>query len=324
MPKDLIHFTIAERTASRLTDSRFAPFLDLDADGLLLGSVFHDVLFYATGDGSRRLTSLADKLHGSDGQDTFTLIRMQVRHAAQAKEPSLPITLLVGMVSHLFADVVMHPMVWHFSGDYYSEDTQTRTMSRQRHRAMESLMDMVACPEKLGRARYNLRILIRRHSARMAQSLPLATLAQTAHMGVDEMHSGLDHAWRTYSTLQMLFPIPLLARSFYALRRYLPKNIAEIAPLFYAPQLLDQAKLLQGDINYTHPVTRENMTATLSDLMDNAASLAERFCRQLEPALFDSQPLKQSQIGPSLDSGIPHTPTSSIVHFADPPFPNLD
>jgi len=324
VPKDLIHFTIAERTAARLADTRFAPCLNKETDGLLLGSVFHDTFFYAVGHGAEQLNSLADRIHGDKGQDTFTLIRMQARHAANATDNSLPAAILVGMISHLFADVTLHPVVWHFTGDYYADDSQARTMSRQRHRAMESLMDMVICPEKLGRSRYKLRILLRRCNTLLSHGLPIKELAKTARIGVHDMHADLLSAWINFARLQAAFPIPWLARILFALRPHLPNYLAEITTLFYTPQLLSLASFIQDEISYAHPVTNEKLSSTLESLMDEAVCHAEALCRQLEPAIFDGKPIHLPKPGPSLDAGMAGVATSSMLHYATPPFPQLD
>lgn len=324
MPKDLIHFTIAEQTAARLSDTRFAPCLNKNRDGLLLGSVFHDAFFYAMGSGAKQLTSLADRFHGDKGQDTFSLIRMQAQHAANETDRSLPAALLVGMISHLCADVALHPLVWHFTGDYYAEDPQTRTMSRQRHRAMESLMDMVISPDKLGRPRYRLRILLRRCNTLLSHGLPINELAKSARMETRDMQNSLLSAWKTFARIQAVTPVPWLAHSLFTLRPYLPNYLAEIATLFYAPQLMKQAKFIQDEISYTHPVTNEKRTSPLKSLIDEAVTQAEALCRQLETTVFDGKTINLPAPGPSLDAGMVGVPTSSMLHYATPPFPTLD
>ena len=237
MPKELIHFTVAERTARRLADSRFAPCLDREPDGLLLGAVFHDALFYAVTPGGRPLESLSHTLHGAAGQDTFTLIRMQGEHAASSPNALLPAALLVGMVSHLFADVVMHPLVWHLTGNYYADDPAAKSRARQCHRALESLMDMVACPDMLGHGQYRLRRMLKACPDLIDQGLPVASLADLAGMNHKAARIQLATAWSTFAILQSAFPRTITARTLFALRPYLPRFLAEIATLFYAPQL---------------------------------------------------------------------------------------
>lgn len=323
MPKELIHFTVAERTAQRLADTRFAPCIESQPDGLLLGSVFHDALFYAVTPGGRPLESLSHQLHGADGQDTFMLIRLQAEHVAQTGQNALPVAVLVGMISHLYADVVMHPLIWYLTGNYYADDTTSKSMARQRHRALESLMDMVACPDKLGHARYKLRRMLKQCDTLLSQGLPVAAIGYLADMNHEHTEAQLTIAWSCFSILQAVYPSRMLAGSLSTLRPYLPRFLAEIATLFYAPQLMKQAEFLRSDILYRHPVTGEELSATLDGLIDAAARQAEELCRRLEPAIFDGQQISLPGVGPSMDAGLSGVPTEKMLHFATPLFPDL-
>lgn len=323
MPKELIHFTVAERTATRLSNTRFAPCLNAEKDGLLLGAVCHDTLFYAITPGSKAIKSLAHTLHGSKGEDTHTLLRLQVAHAAKNPKASLPIALLVGMVSHFCADVIMHPMVYHFTGDYYTENPNKRSIARQHHRALESLMDMVACPEKIGQSRYSLRLLLRRCSNFIETGLPMAGLTRMTHLSKAEVQKGMEASWITFALLQAAYPISWLGRVLFEIRRYAPASLAEITTLFYAPQLLKQADKLSNTISYTHPITGEPVESSLNTLMDEAASMAESLCRTLEPAVFEGKEIDLTHQGPSLDAGMVDVTTNDMRHFAHPRFPHL-
>lgn len=326
MPKDLIHFAIAGRTAALLAGTRLAPCLVAERHGLLLGSVLHDALFYATPPDGAPLERLAHRLHGASGEDTFALIRLLADHAAQAwagQGATLPVALLVGAVSHLYADVVMHPMVWHLSGDYYAADKAARSMARQRHRALESLMDMVACPAMLGRARFSLRLMLRRCPGLLDHGLPVARLGAMADMTPEAATRALARAWRTFALFQTAYSTRALARAAFALRPWLPRPAAELAALAYAPQLLEQAAFLSGAIPFCHPVTGEPRTASLDALMDEAAARAAALCRRLEPAIFDRQQALPDESGPSMDTGQPGVSTRDMRHFAAPPFPRL-
>lgn len=324
MPKELIHFTIAERTAQRLTGTRFEACLTKENSALLLGSVLHDALFYAALPGGKPLEALSHKLHGARGQDSFDIIRIQTMHATEAKDKSLPTALLVGLVSHLCADVTMHPLVYHFTGDYYDDDPAAKSLTRQRHRALESLMDMVACPDKIGRASYLLRHLIRRCPNLTVTGLPLSKWATLADMTPDETAKQLRRAWLLFALLQSWLPITGLARALFAIRSFAPAYVAELAMLFYAPQLRLQAQFLSGTINYVHPVTGAPLSASLEDLMNEAADNAADICCRLESVVFDGSPLDLPDQGPSMDAGLSGVSTREMLHFAENPFPLLD
>ena len=323
MPKDLIHFKVAMMTADRLDDTRFAPCLRRERTGLLLGAVFHDGLFYAATRSSRPLAPLADRLHGAHGEDTFALLRLQAGHAASAPNRDLAAALLAGMASHLFADVAMHPLVWHLSGHYYADAPREMTLARQHHRALESLMDMVACPEMLGSASFSLRRLLRAAGPNLFDALPVDGLAEMAGVDAHAARTGLRAALAVHARLQAAYPSTLAARLLHALMPVLPNAAREIATLFYAPQLMAQADRLRGAIRYRHPVTGEEAAATLDELMARAADQAAELCRQLEAAVFLDAPPELPDNGPSLDAGLAGTPAAAMRHFADHPFPKL-
>lgn len=324
MPKDLIHFKIAEQTAHKLTDTQFGACIHQENDALLLGSVMHDALFYAVTPGGLRLEALGHRLHGADGQDTFDFIRLQARHAKAAKDKTLPAAILVGLISHLYADAVIHPLVWHMTGNYYDDNPEAKSATRQRHRALESLMDMVACPEMMGRARYRLRTMLHRCPSLLTDGIPIPEIGDMALLLPDTTQKQLGHAWTIFSSLQWTFSLTGLARTLFAMRRILPRHVIEIAMLYYAPQLLKQAESVSGDIHYLNPLTGRTLSASLEQLMENAATKAASLCRQLEPAIFGEAPVVIPGPGPSLDAGVTKIGTDKLRFFATPSFPNLE
>ena len=255
MPKDLIHFKVAMKTADRLTDTRFGPCLKDQIPGLLLGAAFHDGLFYGVTKTARPLEKLAHRLHGADGHDTYDLIRLQAAHAATADNQPLAAALLVGMVSHLFADAVIHPLVWHLSGHYYADKPGEKTLARQHHRALESLMDMAFCPAMLRRPLFSIRRLLRSVGAGLFDALPIDGLAEMANVPAEATRSGLCASLHVHAGFQTAYQIAPLARLLFMLMPVLPDTAREIATLFYAPQLMAQAGRIAGPIDHRHPVT---------------------------------------------------------------------
>lgn len=322
MPKELIHFKIAQRTAALLKNTAFEPCLATHPQSLLLGSVFHDALFYGVTSPARPLERLAHALHGADGQDSYALLRQQTHHAA-SDSTGIAAAMLVGMTSHVFADIVMHPMIWYFSGDYYADNEDERFSAHQHHRALESLMDMIACPEMIGRTRYSVRLMLKHVGDGVATGIPLNDLAELAGIKSDEARKGLYSAWSVFAIFQSLFPLRSLASSLFATLPWLPKPVARLATLFYAPKLMHQADVLSGGIQYVHPVTGEKTLTTLKKLIENAATQASEFCRTLEPVVFKGSQQALPSNGPSMDSGLSGISTRQMHHFAPTPFPKL-
>lgn len=323
MPKELIHFKVAQMTAGHLAGTRLGQCADASPQGLLVGAVFHDVLFYAVTAKARPVKHLAHALHGADGQDTFALLRLQAAHAASVQDSGLAAALLVGMTSHLYADATMHPMVWHLSGDYYADEPKQQSLARQRHRALESLMDMVTCPATVGKPLFSLRRLLRSLGPDLYDAIPVRHLADMAISSQKSMREGLSSSFRIYAMLQAALGIRPLARSFHALMPLLPDSAREITTLFYAPQLMRQSAEVSGGIRHNHPVTGLESTASLDEMVEEAAHRAATACRAMEPGIFEGKPLDFPGTGPSLDAGLPDTPTTAMRRFASSPFPEL-
>ena len=323
MPKELIHFKTAEKTVALLADTRFAPGLEAYPQGVLLGAVFHDALFYGATPRALPMTRMAHRIHGARGEDTYALLRLQARHAARAPNRDLACALLVGMASHLWADTVMHPMVWHLTGDYYAASRREKSLARQRHRALESLMDMTACPEMVGRPLYRIRNQLASLGSDLYEALPLDGMAELAGIKPDKAGPALASAFKVFAGFQGLFPVRWLARALYAASAWLPDTAREITALFYAPQWLDQADRVTGPIRYHDPVSGEVREESLAELMDRAAVRAEALCRRLEPAVFDGAGQVLPEIGPSLDSGRRGAGTKEMRHMAEHFFPSL-
>lgn len=323
MPKDLIHFKVARMTADRLAGTRFAPALDTCLPGLLLGAVFHDALFYGATKRARPFARLAHRLHGAGGQDTYRLIRLQAAHAAQADNRNMAAALLVGMVSHLFADVVMHPMVWHLSGHYYADDKREKTLARQHHRALESLMDMAVCPEMVGRPLFLARNLLLAAGDVLYDALPVNELAALAETPPEQAPSGIRTAFRIYAGLQSAFPVKFLSRTLFTIMPLLPDAAREIIALFYAPQLKAQTGTIDGNIDYRHPVTGVAASSTIVDMMTEAADRAAGLCTELEGSVFNGRPVELPEDGPSMDAGLSGLSADAMRYFVASSLPKL-
>ncbi|WP_319472072.1 zinc dependent phospholipase C family protein [uncultured Pseudodesulfovibrio sp.] len=324
MPKELTHFKIAERTATRLGDTRFSAALSRCPQGLLLGSILPDVAFYGVLPTCRPIRSLGNTIHGSGNNDTFALVRVQARHAQAMTDKELPSALLVGLISHILADAVFHPMVWYFTGDYHASDKTRASKAQQRHRALESLMDMVLCPEMIGRKQYSMREHLRQCPDLFATGLPTRELATMADSSPQQMTSALNTAWRTFATMQQASAIRPLSAALFALFPILPGSIREIATLFYAPQLMRQSSMVTGHISFLHPKTGKKICMTAEEMMNEAADRAAALCRRIEPAVFDNEPIALPETGPSMDADFSGNPAPPNAYFADPPLPLLE
>lgn len=319
MPKEVVHWMVARRAGELLSGGPFGPALSRCPNGLRLGAVWHDILFYLRGEHPAGLKTLPHRLHGSHGEDTFELLRLQAAHMHARKDQPLPTALFVGLASHIFADATIHPLVYHLTGNYYDPDEKRRTGAVRRHRALECLLDMVAAGGPEAVLGQSLRELVNGLEGPLVLAVAPESLAVLAGLPESEakaVQKGLVEALDTYCTMQALCRMPTLARLLRDVSGILPDSLREIAALFYAPQLYEQRAAVDGRVNYQNPVTGEAFSGTLAGLMELAARRTAEFCTAQAAAIIARGELAERGSGPSLDMGLPETPAAQARFFA--------
>lgn len=319
MPKENVHWMVAQRAAARLASGPFGPALNRCPVALRLGAISHDTLYYLTGDHPQGLKNLPDMLHGTHGEDTFALLRAQAAHLHARKDSPLPTAFFVGLASHIFADAVMHPFVYHHTGNYYDPDPERRTAAIRHHRTLESLMDMVALGSPEAARRTSLRQLVNTVEGPLALAYPPAIVAGLAGVAEAEAAKALAAALDTFCTMQALSRMETLAQLAHAAAPLLPAKVREIVALFYAPQLWEQRGKLSGTLTYRNPVSGESFSASLEAMIEQAADRTARFCQAQAAEILRTGQLAEASPGPSLDMGLPSAPIALARHFAPRP-----
>lgn len=321
MPKEIVHWMVAERAAELLAGGPFAPALKRCPNGLRLGAVYHDALFYLRGDYADGLKHLPHRLHGSRGEDSFDLLRLQAMHMAAHRRDPLPTAFFVGLASHIFTDATIHPLVYYLTGNYYDPDERRRTSAVRHHRALESLLDMLAAggPEAVrGRS---LRALVQGLEGGLDMASPAGALARLAGCGVADARRAREEALETFCSMQNLCRMPVLAGILREFSAVMPGALREIAALFYAPQLYDQAGAVSGRLAYRNPASGDGYRGSLAELMELSARRTAFFCAAQARGLAASGGLAEDVPGPTLDMGLPGVPVTRARYFAPVPLP---
>lgn len=334
VPKEYIHFRIAERAAALLARTRLGPDLAPAQPrcraALLLGAVFHDALFYLETPGHREpatLLRLPHLLHGKEGNDTHGILRAQAAHTAllaHSDNGPLARAFLVGLVAHVQADVALHPLIYHLSGDYYNEPQAV-----ERHRLLESCLDLSVAGSLRELRKRRLRELLRIISP--VKLAPLDYLAVLAGCDTEDIARATRRAWSIFGCMQML-ALSRMGNTLARLRPLLPsawRLPRETLALCYPPAASVEPVLrfLALPIDHKQPVTGAPSTATIRELMEKAAQATMRSCLQLAPAAFgENDPALALDRGPHLDTGLTSPSTieqTRSTYFATPRFPAL-
>jgi len=321
MPREIVHWMVAERAAELLASGPFGPALRTSPNGLRYGAVFHDVLFYLRGDYPEGLKTLPQRLHGAQGEDTYELLRLYAPHIRAMRGLALPTSFFVGLVSHIFADATIHPLVYHFTGNYYDEDPVRRTRAVRRHRTLETLLDMVAAGGPAAVEKTSLRGVVNGVEGKLSVAFPPEMLGSMAGMDPAKAFAAFDSALDDYCYMQALCRMSTLSRWVRELEGWLPDKGREIAALFYAAQLWDKRDSVSGKLTFRNPATGDVFTNTLAGLMDLAARQTAWFCASQAPSLIAAGALSESAAGPSLDLGVAGVASSKAGYFAALPLP---
>lgn len=308
MPKEMLHFTVALDAAARGNGS-LARAARNKRSALLIGSIFHDILYYIPGN-HPKAKALATGFHGGASSDSHELLRLQHDFIDKSPDRQTSLALLAGMVSHIQLDVSLHPLIWHQTGNYDADDPNERSRARQRHRALETLMDMTYAPPP-GR-QWSLFSLRRSTGLPVESLVPFTELARRADMSVSRLGLLFHRAFTTYGIIQHLTYMPFLPGMAYRLWRFLPSAIREITALLRSPQWLEQRPLLDNTISYRNPVTGDEFFHSVAELIEEGTQNTMHAWNALEAGTLPAT-------GPNLDSGRPPHDKSSMRHFATPP-----
>ena len=111
MPKELTHWLLADRIHRQLpADSRLAGIISQHHSLYLIGAVLPDTLLHLyRGPASATALDLADRFHDTVGNSFEPLIRAESAYPGGLSPAML--ACLLGVITHMQADIVFHPLV---------------------------------------------------------------------------------------------------------------------------------------------------------------------------------------------------------------------
>jgi len=318
MPKEITHWLVAEAVCKRLEGSFFEEPLRRNPNLLHIGAIIHDApYYYLKGDFDSRFGSLPTKLHGTV-EDAVELIESLLRYLLGLPEELKEqlTAFLVGLITHLYADALMHPLIFYLTGPYDARDLKRRSAARQDHRMLETLIDMCLA------GGYHR---VRGHS--------LAAYIRDAEMPLLELHDHLDKTWlrdedterfaegllssfRLFSFLQSLYRNRLASRLAPLLLAVSPRQVREVLALFYWPRLMGQCWRIEGEIPCRHPSTGEIRSQSIRMLFQDAVDRSVEFCLGIEPVLGSGSSASGAWSLPQVDPSLGFGPGGSLRFFA--------
>jgi hypothetical protein len=305
MPKEITHWLIAAQVADALKGGVLGNAVASNHCCLRLGAVFHDALFYLPKPSkAAHFLPVAYRLHGTKGEDTYDIVRNLAVTIRNSNRPGPLIAFLVGVVSHIHADALFHPLVYSLTGNYSDPDPAQRTRSVQAHRRYEALMDLYFCGGLKDLKKYSVKHYLKRAEIPPPHLFDEALATFAREKGLPGLNSAVVRAFRNFAIMQTLYKNQILSGLLYRLERFLPYGLKEISTLFYSPQLTAKLPELSMVITYRDPVTGQALSQSLRKIFNTTVEKTVALCRIIEPATVHNVPLQLPERGPSLEAGL--------------------
>jgi len=255
MPKELTHWILADRALAGLSSgSRLRELLLEHHDCYLGGAVLPDTLLHLTrGPHATTALALARQFHDTAGNSFAPLIRAEQRSPEGL--PPATLACLLGVVTHMQADIVFHPFVYALTG----------TAGIGRHFRLETDMDVHFLK---GGARLKVR-----HVADLMSPATRSILVDTCALLFDPdgrrlPRHELEQALALHCRFQALYN-----RTFCKLAVRLAALLAgapfrEQRHLFYPLKSLRKDRFGEEAVEWRHPVSGEPRRTSLEQLAD--------------------------------------------------------
>lgn len=328
MPKEITHWLIAEKAAERLTDRTKSSILMRYIGMVRLGAIIHDVLYYVRSGSAniRRCSDIANALHGTNGEDTFALLRIIASGIDTPNTDSLQhreafTAFLFGATTHYCADVIFHPYIYYVSGNCLKN--QTSFQAWEHHRSLEAAIDLTFCKTYHRRVHeFSLLNDISLHRLEL-QSI-LQHVAQTQYnAGMNIRAKDYEEGYKTLAWLRLLMrafvPNAFLDTIEYAVpslvRTIISAETRSYLGLRYTRQSRWGIPASRHPFQYYHPVSGEHYTTTLADLFEQAVQETITLWGMFEHTIIAGRLLETS--GKSLEVGLPGIPNTAMKTFAE-------
>ena len=268
MPKELTHWLLAEEAMLSLGgESHLAATLREHHELYLAGAVLPDTLLHLfQGPHASIALALADSFHDAVGDSHAPLLRVEEQFPQGIPMPIL--ACLLGVISHMQADIAFHPFVYAVTGadgisGHYRLETRIDLYLMQAGRIppVRHLADLVT-PQ----GRKNL-LEVCSLLFDPEGELPADALSQALelHIRYQAMYGNL--FWQLAATLRGWLPVPRFRRQ---------------KQLFYPLNLFGNKYEIENEGRWCCPVSGEQRNVTLAGLADNAVQRTLELFRLVE------------------------------------------
>jgi hypothetical protein len=299
MPKEITHWLVAEATMQKLGVERHY------GDLLQLGAIFPDAPYYTLGKQRSHTLSLADRLHGASGEDTFEIVRACMEAIRQTPyQNSLHYSLrafLLGVITHICTDGIFHPFVYFWSGNFHTNFH----LAWRNHRALESALDLAFCKKNgVTPDSFLLGTYLRRSAPVLAGILP--------HLpSIAPFQQAIFSGYRTMNAVRRLSTSAPLGWLLDRIESALPMSWQFSIALRYTS--LRHINVLREQ-SFRHPVTAEAHSTSFQALFDASVQESVRMWSEVERCLASGEAFEER--GNSLEVGLVGVASAEMRYFA--------
>lgn len=317
MPKERTHFLAVSQVIDRLQGTPLSSILKNHEHIAYLGSITHDTLYYhpTPGAGSPTLASVPDRLHGTQGEDTFIPLSFMLEQAPTGTIGEKYLALFVGLLSHVFLDAEFHPFVYFTTGSIYDTNSVARTEAIRRHRRLEVMLDLVLCGEPNGRFSFDI-------ASAVSHEFPFLRAAYRDLLDPHSNDSGTEIACaatiavKRQARMHRLFSNRFLCFLSGGLFKIGPPPAREILALFYSNGLKQKLRQFDGLQTYQNPATGEEHVRSLAEMVENAVHKTVDHCIRMLSHQSRHLRFDPSSPGPSLELGEPGLSVDKMRFFS--------
>jgi hypothetical protein len=329
MGKELSHILCADQSSNSLTGAasqgRYHSILKEFPSSYHLGAIAADTYFYAvklpfeSGAPHR----FGDRIHGAEGDDTSGPAHEMLK--GLRNRPNDPLfgekaAFLGGFLTHIALDSILHPYVYHVSGDYYAACPVEQREARVRHRLIETWFDL----HLLRNSSMNLQACgfmagIRRNGVRNLELLKFFLEACEKSLSIDPASwRDLKRGYRVQMLLNSAFKSPTAARILRRTDRLMGGRLQSFLALFYPGESCEVPREIIHFDMFRHPVTGNRMQGGFQDLWIQARERSVDFLQSVEKFLFCGEgddDIRNAIQGYNLCSGLVGVPIRGAVHY---------
>lgn len=315
MPKYITHWILAEEAFQALDDqSAFKQIIAGAKTSYLIGSVIPDAPFYLVyGRDGRVMNGIAESIHNAR-KNSFRPVEAVA--AAYAEEMSDPVTaLLLGMITHIFADAVFHPAVYYFSGPP-SGNSKSRHQSAERHHILETYLNLYL------RNRFQVphRGKFSAYLKHLEIEIPVFYEIIACFFSVSGPHGlrMIKKSIRMNAAIQSRFDKRWPRLALDCLNLLPGVDLAQFIGHFYPYLKPDPDDLFQRELAFRHPVTGESMLFSVERFMEKTVQKVLEVFYDLTEIYEkkNSLPAALHQMrGPNLYTGLNGYGKSDMVFF---------